>query len=309
MPTEFEDLTDDEFTSFMNGLSDKDKAKYNKMTPEQQRTVRQGHKQTLKYNAAEAARTAPNREASAAALANNGIVQDTLRGGSEQNKAGKPVSTGLGSVEGGDKPLGERQQELADPTPANVEEDIYVTPTKPGQQEQAKEEAKKDPQTRWKMKSIMQAYYDGDFGQPGSPEAKANRNYLLADTVSTFLRNTGHNTSEDSIWGRRNKEMASSAIEGEKTGVQGSDADFKARLNELQIKAQNLANWNVEDNRRLAAMVESTLYDKNGRLRYKPDSKTFKDLTQQSQSLRYSNSVNNSMINQLLQWIAHSVGF
>lgn len=110
----------------------------------------------------------------------------------------------------------------ADKNPlVNGEEDISVTPTKPGQQE-AKEEAKKDPQTRWKMKSIMQAYYDGDFGEPGSPEAKSNRNYLLADTVSTFLRNTGHNTSEDSIWGRRNKEMASSAIEGEKAGVSGS---------------------------------------------------------------------------------------
>lgn len=301
MPTEFEDLTEDEFTSFMNGLSDKDKAKYNKMTPDQQRTIRQGHKQKLKYNGLESAKNAP------AALANNDIVQDTLKGGSEQTKAGESVSTGLGSVEGGDKPLSERQQELADPTPADSE-DITVTPTNSGQQE-AKEEAKKDPQTRWKMKSIMQAYYDGDFGEPGSPEAKSNRNYLLADTVSTFLRNTGHNTSEDSIWGRRNKEMASSAIEGEKTGVQGSDANFKARMNELQIKAQNLANWNAEDSRKLADMVESTLYDKNGKLRYSPDSKTFLDLTQQAQALRNNGAVNNSMLNQLFKWIAHGVGF
>ena len=197
----------------------------------------------------------------------------------------------------------------ADKNPlVNGEEDISVTPTKPGQQE-TKEAAKKDPQTRWKMKSIMQAYYDGDFGEPGSPEAKSNRNYLLADTVSTFLRNTGHNTSEDSIWGRRNKEMASSAIEGEKTGVQGSDASFKARMNELQIKAQNLANWNVEDSRKLADMVESTLYDKNGKLRYRPDSKTFKDLTQQIQALRSGGSVNNSMITQLMQWISHGIGY
>ena len=188
------------------------------------------------------------------------------------------------------------------------EEEIIVNPTKPGQQE-AKEAAKNDPQTRWKMKSIMQAYYDGDFGELGSPEAKSNRNYLLADTVSTFLRNTGHNTSEDSIWGRRNKEMASSAIEGEKTGVQGSDANFMARMNELQIKAQNLANWNAEDSRKLADMVESTLYYEDGRLRYKPDSKTFKDLTQQIQALRSGGSVNNSMISQLFQWISHRTGF
>lgn len=308
MPTELEDLTEDEFTSFMNGLSDKDKAKYNKMTPEQQRTVRQGHKQTLKYNGLESSKNTP------AAAANNEIVQDTLRGGSEQTKSGKPVSTGLGSAEGGDKPLGERQQELADPTPADSG-NIQVAPTTGGGR--AIEEAKKNPESRYKLKSIFQAYADGDID-------KSTRNYLIADTLGTFARNMGkdlgnvaaaytggtvNNERDTSIWDTRNQEMAKSAIESEKTGVRGSDTDFKARMNELQIKAQNLANWNVEDSRKLADMVESTLYDKNGKLRYKPDSKTFKDLTQQIQALRSGGSVNNSMINQLFQWIGHGVGF
>ena len=179
------------------------------------------------------------------------------------------------------------------------------------------EEAKKDPESRYKLKSIFQAYADGDID-------KSTRNYLIADTLGTFARNMGkdignvaaaytggtvNNERDTSIWDTRNQEMASSAIESEKTGVKGSDANFKARMNELQIKAQNLANWNVEDSRKLADMVESTLYDKNGNLRYKPDSKTFKDLTQQIQALRSGGSVNNSMINQLFQWIGHGVGF
>lgn len=192
--------------------------------------------------------------------------------------------------------------------------DTSVTPTTGSQ---TIEEAKKNPESRYKLKSIFQAYADGDID-------KSTRNYLIADTLGAFARNMGkdignvaaaytggtvNNERDTSIWDTRNQEMAKSAIESEKTGVRGSDADFKARMNELQIKAQNLANWNVEDSRKLADMVESTLYDKNGSLRYKPDSKTFKDLTQQIQALRSGGSVNNSMINQLFQWIGHGVGF
>ena len=225
MAIEFEDLSDDEFTSFMNSLSDKDKAKYNSMTPEQQRTVRQGHKQNLKYNGLESSKHTP------AALANNDIVQDTLRGGTEQNKAGEEVSTGLGSIEGGDKSLNERQQELADPTPTggkaseetNTEGSVYTT-------KNLMEQAKIDPTQRWKMKSIMEAYYDGSID-------RSTRNYMLADSLSTFARNTGKdlanvaaaytggtvdNERDTSLWEARNAELAKSAIESEKAGVSGS---------------------------------------------------------------------------------------
>ena len=264
MAEQFEDLTEDELTSFMNGMSDKDKSKYNKMSPEQQRIVRQGHKQKLKYNALEAARTAPDRNASAAALANNEIVQDTLKGGTEQNKAGEAVRTGVGSIEGGDAPITERNVKLSDPThaqeetaPAPVEE----SPVEPA----AVEEAKSDPKTRWQMKGIMQAYYDGDID-------KSTRNYLLADTISKFARNTGKdlanvaaaytggavdNERETSLWDARNQEMAKSAIESEKAGIVGSREQRANDMAQAQIVGAKLQNMSLADRRVLAEKVKA----------------------------------------------------
>ena len=44
---------------------------------------------------------------------------------------------------------------------------------------------------KYQPKSIMQAYYAGDFGDPNSEEAKASRNYMMADAIAKFARNTG----------------------------------------------------------------------------------------------------------------------
>ena len=262
MAEQFEDLTEDELTSFMNGMSDKDKSKYNKMSPEQQRIVRQGHKQKLKYNALEAARTAPNKEASAAALANNAIVQDTLKGGTEQNKAGEAVRTGVGSIEGGDAPITERNVKLSDPTPAQEEE---RTPQESVTPQATTQEAKADPKTRWQMKGIMQAYYDGDID-------RSTRNYLLANTVATFARNTGKdlanvaaaytggtvdNDRETSIWDARNQEMAKSAIESEKADVTNSREARNAAQQNLQIQAQRLQNMSLADRRVIAERIKA----------------------------------------------------
>ena len=39
--------------------------------------------------------------------------------------------------------------------------------------------------------SIWDAYYNGEFGEPGSDEAKATRNYFIVDAIANFAKNTG----------------------------------------------------------------------------------------------------------------------
>ena len=79
------------------------------------------------------------------------------------------------------------------------------------------------PINKYQPKSIMQAYYDGDFGEVGSDEAKGTRNYLLADTFGSFARNLGRNvgnvgaqytggsidnSTDQSVWAKTQDKMA-----------------------------------------------------------------------------------------------------
>ena len=93
----------------------------------------------------------------------------------------------------------------------------------------SKQEAKQD--SRYKIRSIMDAYNEGILDEK-------SRDYLIVDTLSKFARNMGkdisnigaaytggsqNNEREDSIWSKRNEEMAGKAIGAEGNKLRSED--------------------------------------------------------------------------------------
>ena len=113
--------------------------------------------------------------------------------------------------------------------------------------------ADKDPEkeaAKYKVKSIMDAYYDGDID-------KNTRNFMVADTIAKFLRNTGKdianigaqytggaidNSREESMWDARNQEMAKQGISAEAATVENSDKSIERQLQQNVIKSGKLSN-------------------------------------------------------------------
>lgn len=94
-----------------------------------------------------------------------------------------------------------------------------------------------------KVRSIQQAYYDGNID-------KGTRDYMMADTIAKFARNTGrdignigaqftggtiNNNFETSDWDKRNEELFKQQTSAEAASIANSD---KAR----EATSQNLAN-------------------------------------------------------------------
>lgn len=112
----------------------------------------------------------------------------------------------------------------------------------------------KDPEekaaAKYKVKSIMDAYYDGDID-------KNTRNFMIADTIAKFLRNTGKdianigaqytggaidNSREESMWDARNQEMAKQGISAEAATVENSDKNIERQLQQNVINSGKLSN-------------------------------------------------------------------
>lgn len=108
----------------------------------------------------------------------------------------------------------------------------------------------KDPEQKYKMKSIQQAYYDGEID-------KDTRDYLLVDTFSKFARNMGkdigniaaaysggtvNNDRETSQWDARNAAMAQSGINAEQNQLKGTSTEQQYRGNEASITGKELDN-------------------------------------------------------------------
>lgn len=109
----------------------------------------------------------------------------------------------------------------------------------------SKQEAKQD--SRYKIRSIMDAYNEGILDEK-------SRDYLIVDTLSKFARNMGkdisnigaaytggsqNNEREDSIWSKRNEEMAGKAIgaEGNKLRSEDNyDLDYQSQKLDLAKK-------------------------------------------------------------------------
>lgn len=114
----------------------------------------------------------------------------------------------------------------------------------------ANEKAAEAEATKYKVKSIMDAYYDGDID-------KNTRNFMIADSIAKFLRNTGKdianigaqytggaidNSREDSMWDARNQEMAKQGISAEAATVENSDKNIERQLQQNVINSGKLSN-------------------------------------------------------------------
>lgn len=115
-------------------------------------------------------------------------------------------------------------------------------------------EASSDPNSAYKMKSIQQAYYDGDID-------KSTRDYMVIDTIAKFARNAGrdigniaaaysggtvNNEREGSAWDARNAEMMKQGISSEAATVENSDKNVERALQRIQQTAGNLKNEQAE---------------------------------------------------------------
>lgn len=111
-------------------------------------------------------------------------------------------------------------------------------------------EAASDPNSKYKMKSIQQAYYDGDID-------KTTRDYMMIDTIAKFARNMGkdignvaaaysggtvNNEREGSVWDARNAEMLKQGISSEAATVEDSDKQMERAMQRINQKAGNLKN-------------------------------------------------------------------
>lgn len=75
----------------------------------------------------------------------------------------------------------------ADITEAEAKADEEAKPEKG---DSPKEEKAKN-KYKYQSMSIWDAYYNGEFGDPDSDEAKSTRNYFIVDAIANFAKNTG----------------------------------------------------------------------------------------------------------------------
>lgn len=243
-------LSEADELALINSLNPKQKAKYNK-DPLFRQQMRNGFKAKADYGALEnTAKNTPEQ------LPQNEIIQDTLRGPTENNKAGEAVNTGVGSVEGGDKPLGERMEELRDPTPVQSEESEAAY-----------------------NKSLVDSAVAGD--------TSGNRDYLIADALATFARNMGKdvgNVAAAYSGGTMNNEREESLLS--KRAAQKAQAETEEQIGKEYSNSrlgQELASRGIDiatQNGRLAMAnnVKAAMYNKDGTLKYPADSPAYRDL-------------------------------
>ena len=131
-----------------------------------------------------------------------------------------------------------------------VQPQTQSQPTASSPSENPQEQVKKDPVSRYKLKSIQQAYYDGDID-------KDTRDYMVIDTIAKFARNMGkdignvaaaysggtvNNEREQSAWDARNAEMMKQGISSEAATVENSDKQMERAMQKINQTAGRLKN-------------------------------------------------------------------
>lgn len=130
---------------------------------------------------------------------------------------------------------------------------------------EAKAEAKKE--SRYKIRSIMDAYNEGILDEK-------SRDYLIVDTLSKFARNMGkdisnigaaytggsqNNEREDSIWSKRNEEMAGKAIGAEGNKLRSEDQyDLDYQSQKLDLAKKNIQMLPARNFEEMANKLRST---------------------------------------------------
>ena len=152
----------------------------------------------------------------------------------------------------GDLPNPSDEQLIADKVDNAVSAPTNTEGTAPAPTDNANdnEKAEEAEATKYKVKSIMDAYYDGDID-------KNTRNFMIADSIAKFLRNTGKdianigaqytggaidNSREESMWDARNQEMAKQGISAEAATVENSDKNIERQLQQNVINSGKLSN-------------------------------------------------------------------
>lgn len=162
-----------------------------------------------------------------------------------------PAETSNGTSEGKSEIKSESNTESK---PESKPSEIKPEESKPEGKSESNPEAKKQEakaeakqESRYKIRSIMDAYNEGILDEK-------SRDYLIVDTLSKFARNMGkdisnigaaytggsqNNEREDSIWSKRNEEMAGRAIgaEGNKLRSEDNyDLDYQSQKLDLAKK-------------------------------------------------------------------------
>lgn len=133
-------------------------------------------------------------------------------------------------------------------TTANATEQTAVkTGTSPEVVEQVTQQ---DPQARYKVSSIWDAYRSGAID-------KDTRDYMMLDAIRTSVNNFAQDQGkiaaaygggkfdanyQDSAWDQRNKEMLKQGISSEAATVEGSDKEMERQLQRIQATAGKLSN-------------------------------------------------------------------
>lgn len=155
----------------------------------------------------------------------------------------------------GDLPNPSDEQLIADKVdaaPTNTDANANAAGTTPATEpaNNANKEPAEAEAAKYKVKSIMDAYYDGDID-------KNTRNFMIADSIAKFLRNTGKdisnigaqytggaidNSREESMWDARNQEMAKQGISAEAATIENSDKNIERQLQQNVINSGKLSN-------------------------------------------------------------------
>lgn len=149
---------------------------------------------------------------------------------------------------------GNKGEETVDRSSNANDSNSNSTPTPPPVEEEKKEdkpEAKTKAESKYKLRSIMDAYNEGFLD-------KDSRDYLIVDALSKFARNTGkdlgnlaaaytggsvNNDRESGIWEERNKAMAEKGIGAEGNQYRAGDQyDLGYQSQEAALESQRLAN-------------------------------------------------------------------
>ena len=152
----------------------------------------------------------------------------------------------------GDLPNPSDEQLIADKVDNAVSAPTNTEGTAPAPTDNANanENAEEAEATKYKVKSIMDAYYDRDLD-------KNARNFMIADAIAKFLRNTGKdianigaqytggaidNSREESMWDARNQEMVKQGISAEAATIENSDKNIERQLQQNVINSGKLSN-------------------------------------------------------------------
>lgn len=151
--------------------------------------------------------------------------------------------------------------------PSEIKPEESKPESKPKQEAKAEAKAEAKQESRYKIRSIMDAYNEGILDEK-------SRDYLIVDTLSKFARNMGkdisnigaaytggsqNNEREDSIWSKRNEEMAGKAIGAEGNKLRSEDQyDLDYQNQKLDLAKKNIQMLPARNFEEMANKLRST---------------------------------------------------